>query len=204
MERKLNIMGATTGRISATEASHLRDKISMKTETELQLIRQVGEWAEKNFGINRKPELGVIEEIGEAAHACLKKMQGIRGYDKEEKFIEDFTDSLGDCVIFLSDWCAINNAYFQLHNCVRITNPNDLQEDVVLQHLLQAASGLFIDYSTTQEGTNPIYSSIAQHIVQGLTYWANIYGFDLDLIIGATWAKVQKRDWNKDKLKGGE
>ncbi|MBI4431999.1 MAG: hypothetical protein HY592_00755 [Candidatus Omnitrophica bacterium] len=63
------------------------------------------EWADRNFD-NKKlhqPILGAAEEIGELAHSFLKMEQGIRG-DKETH-IANMKDAVGDCVIFLMDFC---------------------------------------------------------------------------------------------------
>lgn len=68
------------------------------------LQRDVSEWRFKNFGITPTyyPLLGVVEEIGELAHAYLKQAQGIR---KDENFEEHIKDAIGDTVIFLMDLC---------------------------------------------------------------------------------------------------
>ncbi len=46
--------------------------------------------------------LGVMEELGEFAHALLKHRQGIRGYDDPARFAADARDAIGDCLIYLT------------------------------------------------------------------------------------------------------
>lgn len=45
--------------------------------------------------------LGVVEELGELAHANLKQKQGIR-----EKTVEDEKDAIGDLMIYMQGYCA--------------------------------------------------------------------------------------------------
>jgi NTP pyrophosphatase (non-canonical NTP hydrolase) len=45
--------------------------------------------------------LGVVEEVGEAAHAILKQNQGIRGKLHEE----ELNEAVGDILIFLTSFC---------------------------------------------------------------------------------------------------
>ena len=71
------------------------------------------EWSARNFP-NKKhhePLLGVMEEVGELAHAHLKAAQGIRG--TEEEHSEKAKDAIGDIVIFLSDYCTESGYDFQ-------------------------------------------------------------------------------------------
>lgn len=66
-------------------------------------------WRTQNFGSNIPPYqqlLGVIEEVGELAHAQLKYEQGIRGMDKE-KYEREAKDAVGDLMIFLMGFCSI-------------------------------------------------------------------------------------------------
>lgn len=97
------------------------------------------EWADRNFPNENLEQatLGAAEEIGELCHAVLKRVQGIRGYDDDEKFQLEAGDAIGDCIIFLLSVC---------------------------------------DHSK----------------------------LDLAEVIKATWGRVRMRDWNADKLAGGE
>lgn len=169
---------------------------------EVALINDVGAWAEKNFGELRAPELGIVEEIGEAAHAELKHYQRIRGFDKLETFQDAFTDSLGDAMIFLCDWCHIHNAYFQFSQIKMVGGKNWAVEGFpsIMQHLLQATSALFSP--TVGLGDVAFASQVANRITQGLSYWACKYDFDLPLIVSATWVSVSGRDWKSNPIEG--
>jgi NTP pyrophosphatase (non-canonical NTP hydrolase) len=65
-------------------------------------------WAEYNFPENDDIDqfLGVVEEVGELAHAILKLRQGIRlGEDHRAKE----KDAIGDILIFLLGYCNDSN-----------------------------------------------------------------------------------------------
>lgn len=57
------------------------------------------------------PLLGVMEELGELAHAHLKGLQNIR--HTPEQIYEMKKDSVGDIVVFLADYCSANSIDFQ-------------------------------------------------------------------------------------------
>jgi NTP pyrophosphatase (non-canonical NTP hydrolase) len=65
-----------------------------------ELDRPYREWRERNFPQNDASHqlLGMIEEVGELAHAWLKKEQGIRG--TEDQHMADLKDAVGDIAIF--------------------------------------------------------------------------------------------------------
>jgi NTP pyrophosphatase (non-canonical NTP hydrolase) len=63
-------------------------------------------WVAHNFP-NREPWhplLGIVEEVGELAHAHLKQAQGIRGTFAEHH--EKKIDAVGDTIIYLADYCS--------------------------------------------------------------------------------------------------
>jgi len=62
-------------------------------------------WSEWNFGNHPAwhPLLGIQEEVGELAHAFLKRTQGIRKNQDHDAAIRD---AVGDIVIYLMDFCS--------------------------------------------------------------------------------------------------
>jgi NTP pyrophosphatase (non-canonical NTP hydrolase) len=103
-----------------------------------QLQSEHAEWLEYNFPSQREyqPLLGMVEELGELAHAHLKHEQGIRGYTTTEYF-RDAEDAIGDFVIYLASYCNTN-------------------------------------------------------------------AINLERAVEVTWARVKRRDWVADPVKGGE
>lgn len=71
-----------------------------------ELQDQVGKWSRKNFGDQPadNPMLGVVEEVGELAHAVLKARQGIRGTAAGHNAA--IADAVGDLIIYLADFCG--------------------------------------------------------------------------------------------------
>jgi NTP pyrophosphatase (non-canonical NTP hydrolase) len=166
----------------------------MEPRNEIELIQQVGEWTTAQ-GWEREPEWGVVEEVGEAAHAILKNIQHIRGYDFE-KFQADFTDSLADAIIFLCDWCALHQAFFKFKR--NELGPVVEQEKTIMAHVLQCASALFrYPFGEPSLNEGEICSVIAQRLATALECWAKFYKYDLSLLVAATWPEVRKRNWKQ-------
>jgi NTP pyrophosphatase (non-canonical NTP hydrolase) len=86
------------------------------------------EWSERNFPVignhNYRPLLGVMEELGELAHAHLKAEQGIR---TNQNHLEAKIDAIGDIVIYLSDYC--NKEGLSLNDCINDTWSKVKQRD---------------------------------------------------------------------------
>lgn len=73
-----------------------------------QVQESAAEWYKYNFGKDKPHHnfLGVVEEIGELAHATLKMEQGIRG--TKEEHMAKIKDASADIVIFL---CQLATAH---------------------------------------------------------------------------------------------
>ncbi len=65
---------------------------------------EVREWSKKNFGDQPSTNslLGIMEELGELAHAHLKGIQGIRHTPDEIHNMRG--DALGDLFIYMCDY----------------------------------------------------------------------------------------------------
>lgn len=158
----------------------------MKTSREL--INEVGEWAEKNFGHKKHPVLGMVEEVGELCHCLLKRIQGIRGFDDPNKFNEEFTDALADIGIYLMHHCYCNCASFQFEHSEILVNADTYgtESDEVISYILQELARMLRDGNAQR----------VQMLVTLLTVLGNREGVSFEDAVRATWLKVQKRDWN--------
>lgn len=75
---------------------------------------EIIQWSERNFGdepneaipLRISSFLGMVEELGEIAHAVLKWTQGIRGTQEEHKLAVE--DGVADLLVFTLDFCARN------------------------------------------------------------------------------------------------
>jgi len=63
-------------------------------------------WEQTNFGTVEGHDhlLGLMEEVGELAHAHLKARQGIRGSAESHRVAK--IDAIGDILIYLLNYCA--------------------------------------------------------------------------------------------------
>lgn len=70
-------------------------------------------WRQRNFPSADAEQqlLGVVEEVGELAHAVLKRKQGIRG--TTVKHDADIEDAVGDILIFLAGFCSYEGINMQ-------------------------------------------------------------------------------------------
>lgn len=183
------------------EPKILAKPIHQQPLDELQLIQQVGEWATKNFRDKRGAEWGIIEEVGEAAHCILKARQKIRGFDNHEFFLEKFSDSLADTIIYLADWCYMHEAFFRFGRNQMHPEPNDrANERRIATHLLNATAQMIsfpeiFPGDAIPRGEYEVYNMVAQRICTGIEYWAEIYLIDIRWMVAHTWAKVSQRDW---------
>lgn len=71
-----------------------------------QIQQEIGEWGEYNFGPrdSNLSLMGIMEELGELAHAQLKGIQAIRHTPTEIR--EKKIDAVGDIFIFLCQYCT--------------------------------------------------------------------------------------------------
>lgn len=101
---------------------------------------EVSRWALYNFPYAKphQPLLGAAEEIGELCHAHLKDEQGIRGTKEEHKKAKE--DAIGDVIIYLAHYCALNNT--TLYQCI-ISAWNEVKDRD------------WIKYPTTGKSTEP-------------------------------------------------
>lgn len=78
-------------------------------------------WVNHNFPGQKRhePLLGLMEEVGELAHAHLKHDQAIRGLDDLPQATEKKIDAIGDIVIYLASYCNANG--FDFARCVEST-----------------------------------------------------------------------------------
>lgn len=73
-------------------------------------------WLKHNFPDQQAHDalLGLIEEVGELAHAHLKAQQSIRGTSQKHR--ADAVDAIGDIMIYLASYCNTNG--YQLSGCL--------------------------------------------------------------------------------------
>lgn len=169
------------------------------------IIVEAGQWShEQPWKDKAAPDYGMIEEWGELHHAILKNIQGIRGMDDPEKFGAAVKDAFGDMMVYLSHWCFIKHCYYNTTEIQKIETPEDfrtpdIQIAVILSRILSLGHGW-------GAGDDPLLcTQVASQLVRALQRAAKYLGYDLfNDCLFPTWEKVKQRNWNKDKLTGGD
>lgn len=155
------------------------------------LTYEVGQWAEKNFDIH-SPAIGILEEIGEAAHCILKRKQGIRGFDNPEHFKAKLEDALADIAIYGFHANFLCQGKSWTISDIKVS-PGD--DDLVKSELLLSR---LAEYSSRILCGDEIQESVAS-ILDHCNALALVYGIDFTNAVETTWAKVSQRDWRKNK-----
>lgn len=156
----------------------------MTTERLNQLAQEISTWSARNFPV-RESRLGIIEEIGEAAHCLLKRRQGIRGFENHEYFKEQLADALADTAIYALDYAGYKGLEIEAG-----LSPTNMQADEIrVMSLLSQAASVIASGWVKNEGPQ------IEQIFTCLSYMGNIHGIDFHAKLEDTWAKVSKRDW---------
>lgn len=163
------------------------------------IIEEVGAWAKQQpwHPDRHMPELGIIEEVGEAYHCILKQFQGIRGYDDPVKFKLEFTDAIGDILVYLCHWCFLRDAYFTMRGDLHHTPMPQRQVTVNLCNAMAR-----VTYHQVGKTDVGIYVQIASDLVRAVEELALSFEQDAQACLIFTWNEVKQRNWTKDKLEG--
>jgi NTP pyrophosphatase (non-canonical NTP hydrolase) len=185
----------------------------MFTWTRLQ--GEVTRWADKNFP-NAPASwqvLGLIEELGELAHAHLKKQQGIRG--SSEKHIAAGRDAIADSVIFLMHACS--SLGWNAQELLRTESPLEFQATFAapsgrspliyaFKNLARVADLLEAAEIAPTPIEKDVSTSAAKQMtlsyVGGLAAYCSMMGWSMQEIIDEVWPVVRQRDWTKNKVDG--
>lgn len=164
------------------------------------LITERDEWVAHNFPDPKIPNpqesiLGVIEEVGELAHAHLKELQHIRGTSEELQ--AEAKDAIGDATVYLWGVCSYLNYV-----------PEYLEADTDVaapQHCIFLAAELAGGLSR-KVAVNTGHATaclIVDELAEALITYCHLRGWDYELIVTETWDHVKRRDWVADPETGG-
>lgn len=168
------------------------------------LVEEVGPWARKNFGPGNAGlvALGIIEEIGELAHAHLKGEQGIRHTQAEILAMK--RDALGDAVIFMADVASIRGLCLG-HSI------DGLQADAANFPPKGTGSARLLAIAAANAAGLACLASVpggAIHdrfydVLVALCDYAHSEGINLSDAVRETWTNtVSKRDWKSSPATG--
>lgn len=171
-----------------------------------QLITEIGAWSIQNFDYLDIVGYGILEELGEWAHAQLKFKQKIRKGSKlsvedfQLKFRADTKDALADCMIFLLNWCFVKEVVLSIDEAVQhIANADKSKQDqlVSIGLILSALSQIFILQETNFSDDPIMRRPYAQRIFNNLAMMCHLNGWNFIKVLSNTWEEVSKRDWRK-------
>jgi len=152
------------------------------------LVGERNEWVAHNFPNPHVPNpgesiLGVMEEVGELAHAYLKSAQNIRG-DREQHEAKA-KDAIADTTIYLLGVMNIYGLPNTAHPVV-ISSKNTFEALMVLGKSLGELCGTSADLPDIY----PIEKTIA--ICEDICMQSD---WDFEEVVLKTWEKVKSRDW---------
>ena len=164
-----------------------------------QVQKEHKEWAAKNFPDTTPYDMfeGMVEELGELAHARLKRRQGIRGstevHDLEEK------DSIGDIAITAIHYATLRG--FDVQTCVdgaRHEKYNGFHSDKgAFKGLVRRMN----DFSKAVEIRPTIEEgNLIGELFLTLNSYCSCRDLNFDSILSETWSRVKKRDWTKNPV----
>lgn len=145
-----------------------------------QLQEEHKEWSLRNFGVCPlwQWQLGLIEEVGELAHAHLKSVQHIRG--TTEEFYAKKIDAVADCMIFLAGYCTCKG--WILDEEVRLALLTEGEESYLPE--------ICISYAARHAGfVNP------RALIKYLHRYCIAESIDFESATFEAWAVVKQRDY---------
>lgn len=163
------------------------------------LSREIAEWADKNFPVH-KPKLGILEEIGEATHCYLKRLQKIRGFDSLEFYLEQMEDAIADAAVYLLHDASMEQVIFTHSVSIAMTDRDSYKDTFLIETILAALA----EAAANNIQGSPFYAGggIKESILGGLNDLSRAHGFNLIEIVEKTWNKVKQRNWKKNQQTG--
>jgi NTP pyrophosphatase (non-canonical NTP hydrolase) len=168
------------------------------------LVEERDKWVAKNFPDSYKTDtlLGVVEELGELAHAHLKSKQGIRGTQSEHD--EAAKDAIGDLVVYLLGVISYEKIieyinYEEISANFHLSNGREL----ALFDLAAEVGGLCSYVSPS--GPRGLKETIAYRVNRILalcSVYCEFRYWNFEDIVTKTWDHVKQRDWNKHREDG--
>lgn len=165
------------------------------------LVEEHREWEAHNFPDSKLPKpqesiLGMTEEVGELAHSHLKELQNIRGTPEEHQ--ANARDAIGDITIYLLG--VLDHLEYLPGMYSTEQRPEDAFEEFNIFNLAELTGHLGRVVGPFPERA----ASFCEGIIDALAQYCSLRGWDYEEIVLETWARVSKRDWQKDPVAGGE
>jgi NTP pyrophosphatase (non-canonical NTP hydrolase) len=140
---------------------------------------------------------GLIEEIGELAHANLKAKQNIRGTQAEHEAAAK--DAIGDMTVYLWGITARQpESFIDKDFWGVVTNIRGKQNAALILEMATSVGNLSANVSQRYSASG--YSVSRYHVaclIALLMNYCQRCGWDYHGIVAETWTAVEKRDWQR-------
>jgi hypothetical protein len=168
------------------------------------LIAERDEWVARNFppGPDDIPGndsiLGVVEELGELAHAHLKAKQGIRGTQAEHDAAAK--DAIGDITVYL---LGVMSAHMDPKNVglPRVGSHSTITSEQALFGL-GSWVGILSGFAEFPGREFNNWNLTVNNIIKFLELYCEYRYWNYEDIVMDTWGHVKKRDWDKHREDG--
>lgn len=183
-----------------------------------EIFSELAKWEPANFGpwedvaLQHRPGIGMIEELGEMAHAHLKHEEQIR---MNESHMENLQDAIGDFSIFMLSFAGRNQLDIeeidrarQEHTLSRYDN----EPDYALFYLISYHLGAALHHRLRQEEETTRTMRVLYEInitselgiaLRLMELYCIRRNWDWLEIVSDVWKQVRERDWKKDPETGG-
>lgn len=165
-----------------------------------ELQPQVYAWKQRNFPTStaRLELMGVVEEMGELAHAFVKMEEGIRG--TSEQHILNAQDAVGDILIYLLNFSS--EVGIHDYPLSHATVPDDDFFELVtaitsLIRMFQVEEQTAPNTQIPHERVNYITHCIT-YVIRVLEVFCLRREWSMEAILRNTWKSVRMRDWIKN------
>jgi len=164
----------------------------------IETIVKLQAWSKKNFPYATPEECwwGLVEELGEYAHATLKGKQKIRGFSDPQKVTASQLDAIADAAVFAIDLCtrkgmtaAEVETAFLFARADRDVAGIDITPEGPMQSVVMRGVLHFIALDGVER-----YDAVT--IFSGLKTLAAMHGADLAQIVDNVYeTTLRHRDW---------
>lgn len=173
-----------------------------QTKSIRQLTIDIGTWAVNNYDYLDTVGYGMLKQMGRWARAQLKYKQSIRCSPDKDRVIcihrIKTRQAIGDCLIFLMNWCFIKDIALSLEEAKTYVHTNRRKHDLVPVGLIMASiSQLFLMHDEQISGDPILRRPYAQRIFNNLALLCYLMGEEVMFTLNYTWQKIEKLNWRK-------
>lgn len=175
----------------------------MKVEKNIrELVTEIGVWAVSNYDYIDTVGYGMIKQMGRWASAQLKFKQAYRkakdkGYLKLMLSTETRL-ALGDCLIFLMNWCFIKDITISLEEAESYVHFNRKKHDLIPVGLIIVSIGQIFNMHESLDANDPIIRRpYAQRIFNNLALLCHLMGEEVMWVLNHRWRSIRILNWRK-------